>query len=172
MDCRTVRENLLASWGDEPPPFLARLAMAAHLLVCPACAREAERLAAARAVMKTDFFPEAPGLEEPVMALLARERSGAEEEAAPGGVSTRGWVITGLVVLFSLTGSFFGLDFIKIADSHGAAFLLPVGLTFGLVFTCYGALFIGSHLKELTARFKLKTPAGRPAGRVFAPDAG
>jgi hypothetical protein len=30
-----------------------------------------------------------------------------------------------------------------------------VGITIGIVLTCYGALFIGSHLKELMERFGL-----------------
>ena len=35
------------------------------------------------------------------------------------------------------------------------SFLLPVGITIGVVLTTYGALFIGSHLKELSERFGL-----------------
>jgi hypothetical protein len=35
------------------------------------------------------------------------------------------------------------------------SYLLPVGITIGIVLTSYGALFIGSHLKELSERFGL-----------------
>jgi hypothetical protein len=35
------------------------------------------------------------------------------------------------------------------------SFLLPVGITVGIVLTSYGALFIGGHLKELSERFRL-----------------
>jgi hypothetical protein len=35
------------------------------------------------------------------------------------------------------------------------SFLLPVGITFGIVLTSYGALFIGSHLEEFSERFGL-----------------
>jgi hypothetical protein len=47
------------------------------------------------------------------------------------------------------------MDFIKVADTQGSSFLLPVGITIGAVLTGYGALFIGSHLKELSSRFRI-----------------
>jgi hypothetical protein len=48
------------------------------------------------------------------------------------------------------------MNFVAIANSEGSSFLLPVGITIGIVLTCYGALFIGSHLKELSSRFRLR----------------
>jgi hypothetical protein len=78
-----------------------------------------------------------------------------EEELSPE-VPFGGWVITGLVVLFSLATSFMGMDFISVATAQGSSFLLPLGITIGLVVTGYGALFIGSHLKELSDRFRLR----------------
>jgi hypothetical protein len=47
------------------------------------------------------------------------------------------------------------MDFIHIAQEQGLSFLLPLGITVGVVLTCYGALFIGSHLKELSKHFNL-----------------
>jgi hypothetical protein len=47
------------------------------------------------------------------------------------------------------------MDFINIADTQGSSFLLPVGITIGAVVTGYGAFFIGSHLKELSSRFRI-----------------
>jgi hypothetical protein len=73
----------------------------------------------------------------------------------PQGVSFRSWVIAGLIILVSLSSSFFNLDFVETVASYGSSFLLPVGLTIGIVVTGYGALFIGSHLKELSTRFRL-----------------
>jgi hypothetical protein len=64
-------------------------------------------------------------------------------------------VITGLVVLVSLVTAFLGFDFERIAASQGSSFLLPLGLTIGVVISGYGAVFIGSHLKELSSRFRL-----------------
>jgi hypothetical protein len=79
-----------------------------------------------------------------------------EKTDAPAGFSLRGWVLIGFFVLLSLSSSFFGLNFMEIADAEGLSFLLPVGLTIGMVLTCYGALFIGSHLNELSTRFRLR----------------
>jgi hypothetical protein len=64
-------------------------------------------------------------------------------------------VITGLIVLISLASAFLGLDFDKVARAGGSSVLLPLGLTIGVVVTGYGALFIGSHLKELSEHFRL-----------------
>jgi hypothetical protein len=81
-----------------------------------------------------------------------------EEElsAESQGFSFRSWVISGLVIFFSLSTAFLSLDFDKIAVSQGISFLLPMGITIGSVLTIYGAIFIGSHIKELSERFGLR----------------
>jgi hypothetical protein len=48
------------------------------------------------------------------------------------------------------------MDFGTVADHWGSSFLLPIGITVGAVVSAYGALFIGSHLKELSHRFNLR----------------
>jgi hypothetical protein len=144
-------------------PLLVQVRVWLHLLACPNCAQEVERFEVTRDLLRSDFLPPAPGLENSVMAIIAREEGESlaaleAEEAGvtvPGGFSTRGWVIAGLVLLVSLATAFFGLDFNRVARAAGIAFLLPVGITVGIVLTSYGALFIGSHLKELSERFGL-----------------
>jgi len=79
----------------------------------------------------------------------------AEEAELPGGFSTRGWVIAGMVMLVSLATAFFGMDFNRVALAAGMSYMIPVGITIGIALTCYGALFVGSHLKEFTERFGL-----------------
>jgi hypothetical protein len=80
----------------------------------------------------------------------------SEKTAVPAGFSFRGWVFIGFFMLISLSSSFFGMNFTEIANAEGLSFLLPIGLTIGMVVTCYGALFIGSHLDELSTRFRLR----------------
>jgi hypothetical protein len=134
--------------------LLAKAKIELHLLFCPRCSKELEDLEYLYDIMKTDFLPSSPNLEEIIMESLGEETHTLEKADIPG-FSYRIWVIIGFFMLFSLLSSFFGMDFIKIADTEGLSFLLPVGLTIGIVLTGYGAFFIGSHLNELSARFKL-----------------
>lgn len=93
------------------------------------------------------------------MERLAKEdgvSEGIEDIAAPAAFSLRGWAVIGFFLLLSLSTSFFGENFGEIAAAEGLSFLLPVGITVGMAVTCYGALFIGSHLKELSTRFRLR----------------
>jgi hypothetical protein len=171
MTCHELMDKAY-EYAGEPMPLLLHIRIALHLFFCPDCARELERFETVRNILKTGFFPPSPDFEETVMEKLRYEASlevpGGEEaeyfsgaEAGPAagvpdtGVSFRGWVITGLVALFSLSTSFFGFNFSRLAVSEGISFLLPVGITIGVVLTCYGALFIGSHVKELSERFGL-----------------
>ena len=127
-----------------------------HLLLCPRCSEELRNLRRLEDIMRNDFLPTSPNLDKIIMERLYEE-TGIEEKAdTPAGFSFRLWVIIGFFVLLSLSTSFFGMNFIEIADTEGLSFLLPVGLTIGVVVSCYGALFIGSHLKELSNRFKLR----------------
>ena len=144
-------------FSEDSMPLYNQIQVWLHTIFCPNCAQEIERFEVSRAIMREDFFPSPPGLEDSIMARIAAEEEQAEEEvyAVPGGLSTRGWIIAGLIILVSLATSFFGLDFQKLANETGMSFLLPVGITIGIVLTTYGALFIGSHLKELTERFDL-----------------
>jgi hypothetical protein len=142
--------------GGDLPPLGLRFSMALHILFCGRCASETRLLEAARSCLQNDFFPDAPGFED---AVLARIDAEAEEEIPayeiPGGVPVRGWAIVGFIALFSLAASFFNEDFSRVAVSQGSSFLLPLGITMGLVITTYGAIFIGSHLKEFSERFRL-----------------
>jgi hypothetical protein len=139
-------------------PITGQLHVWLHTAFCPDCAEKIQRLNTAREIMHEDFFPVPPGLEDIIMSRITAEEEQTQTTdsyAVPGGLSTRGWVISGLIILISLATSFFGLDFQNIADVTGMSFLLPVGITIGIVLTTYGVFFIGSHLKELSERFGL-----------------
>ena len=157
MDCHTVMDTIYEAEKDVPLPVLTQLRIQLHLLLCPGCAGELRKLQCLEEVMKTGFFPPSPDFEESIMEQLYEETANMEEQLdAPAGFSFRLWVIIGFFVLLSLPSSFFGMNFAEIADSEGLSFLLPLGLTIGMVLTCYGALFIGSHLNELSSRFHRK----------------
>jgi hypothetical protein len=171
MNCYDIMDKVYEYSGGEPMPLLLRIRIAAHIFFCPGCAREFEQFQVTRDILRNDFLPPAPDIEEPVMIQIMKETAELSEypeedsifgevftgaQAAADGVSFRRWVVTGLIMLFSLSTSFFGLDFSRLAAAEGISFLLPVGITVGAVVTCYGALFIGSHLKELSERFGLR----------------
>jgi len=138
-----------------------------HTLFCSECAEKIELYNAARLIMKEDFLHSSPDLssekswqylEESIMTRIYSEEEQTETESscnAPGVLSTRGWVIAGLILLVSLITAFFGLDFKNLASESGMSFMLPMGITIGIILTTYGAIFIGSHLKELSERFGL-----------------
>jgi hypothetical protein len=145
MNCAKAMEAVYEEWGTESLSSFARLEVSLHLFCCPACAAEAAKLKSARALMRESFPPPAAGLEDRIMRSIDAEEQG---EAYPevAGVSFRSWVITGFIVLLSLSSSFF----------WDGVPPLPIGITVGAVVTAYGALFIGSHLKELTGRFNVR----------------
>ncbi|GHT70235.1 hypothetical protein FACS1894110_21370 [Spirochaetia bacterium] len=161
MNCNDFLDQVYEYAGDEDFPLLLRIRLGVHSFFCPQCARELERFEASRSMLRNGFFPPAPDFEDRVMAQINREADTADDawqgawRQSAAGVSFRSWVIAGLVMLVSLSASFFSGDFVRVAGSLGSSFLLPVGLTIGVVLTGYGALFIGSHLKELSDRFGL-----------------
>ncbi|MDR0315407.1 MAG: peptidoglycan-binding protein [Treponema sp.] len=162
MSCAKILDTVYEYYGRElrgetSMPLLLRIQVGLHLLVCPDCAQEVERFEVCRDILRYDFLPPSPPLEDSIMAMIAEEENSETENPVtiPGGLSTRGWVIAGIIMLVSLATAFIGLDFNKVALAAGMSFLVPVGITIGIALTGYGALFIGSHLKELRERFGL-----------------
>jgi hypothetical protein len=150
MRCEQVLEKVYEySNGDVSMPLITRIRIGLHIIICPDCAQELERFK----VCRDDYYDE---LSSPDMVMIDDEEgevSKIEDADLPGGFSMRGWVIAGLMMLVSLATAFFGLDFNKVAVEMGMSFMLPIGIIIGIVLTCYGAIFIGSHLKEFTERF-------------------
>jgi len=154
MSCAKILDLV---YEQEDMSLFNRIRVGLHLMVCPDCAQEVERFEVCRDILHNDFmFPE-PDLEDSVMSMISdgEEETETCETEVPGGFSIRGWIIAGIVMLVSLATVFFGLEFNKVALIAGMAFTIPIGITIGIALTSYGALFIGSHLKDLTERFGL-----------------
>ena len=166
MNCDKTKD-LIHYYSGENTPLLIHLQIALHLFFCPDCTRQNELLETSRELFTNDFFPPAPNLEKSIMNLIAREeidivetqiqetQPACNRQAVSKELSFRGWIIIGIIILVSLVSAFFGLEFNNLAHTAGISFLLPVGITVGIVLTSYGALFIASHLKELSKRFRL-----------------
>ncbi|MCL1927793.1 MAG: peptidoglycan-binding protein [Treponema sp.] len=162
MKCNDALDT--AYKAEVPLPFGKRLLLAFHIITCGQCSAHLENYERARFLLRTDFFPSSPDFSDSIMNSIYQEAeadiSAFGEEAEEhffgvGGFSVKGWVIAGIVLLLSLATVFFGQDFTSIALDEGSSFLLPLGIITGIVITGYGALFIGSHLKEFSERFKL-----------------
>jgi hypothetical protein len=155
MSCAKILDLV---YEQEDMSLFNRIRVGLHLMVCPDCAQEVERFEVCRDILHNDFIYPAPDLEDSVMSMISdgeEESAEASEAEVPGGFSIRGWIIAGIVMLVSLATVFFGINFNKVALIAGMAFTIPIGITIGLVLTSYGALFIGSHLKDLSERFGL-----------------
>jgi hypothetical protein len=159
--CGLMEDRMYEYAGDRAFPLRYRLELAAHILFCPRCAEKIVRLETTRELMRTGFLPHSPvpeGLENLIMERINRERIEIADEnrAASPEVSFASWVVTGFIILISLGTVILGMDFSTVAASLGSSFLVPLGLTIGMVITVYGALFIGTHIKELSKRFSLR----------------
>ena len=163
MKCDDALDTIYEA--EAPLPLGKRLSLAFHIVFCGKCTAHLENHEKALFLLRTDFFPPSPDFCNSIMNSIYREaeanKSAFEESIDEqflgiGGFSLKGWVIAGIVLLFSLTTIFFGQDFTAIVMDQGSLYLLPLGILIGVLITCYGALFIGSHLKELSERFKLK----------------
>jgi len=150
-------------YEDEPASFYNQLRIGLHAFFCPDCAEKIERYETVKAIMRKDFFPSLSDYPDQkgwsVFEDSIMEKVNAEEVPVPHDISgipsTRGWVIAGLILMVSLVTAFFGFEFKNLADESGMSFMLPMGITIGIILTIYGALFIGSHLKQLSERFGL-----------------
>jgi len=157
FDCKTVMDTVCESERESFLPVLVQVRIWLHQLSCAACETELKNLRNAEEILKTDFLPAPPpDFSEILMERIYEETAEDKVIYTPAGFSLRGWVIIGFFVLLSLSSAFFGTNFLRVAYAEGLSFLLPVGITIGLVVTCYGALFIGSNLKELSSRFGLR----------------
>jgi hypothetical protein len=117
-------------------------------------------ISAAEDLLRADFLPTYPGLErsieDAVMAKVYNEAPFRSVFCDSRPVSIKRWIASGLVVLVSLSTVVCGLTFDRVASVGGDSFLLPLGLTIGGIVTIYGALFIGSHMEELSEHFGLR----------------
>jgi hypothetical protein len=157
-DMKHVIDKIYDTMGEEEKGFffqtLEKITISAHLLFCPSCADASRKLDLAEETMRTQFFPISPDIEDVVMRQI--EEITEESEDFEYDSSFRGWVVTGVIVLFSLSSVFFGMNFKQVAVSQGLSFILPIGITIGVVLTTYSAVFIASHLKELSEHFGLR----------------
>ncbi|MCL1815767.1 MAG: peptidoglycan-binding protein [Treponema sp.] len=153
MRCGDVLDTVYGA--EDVFPLRKRLGMAFHIILCGHCAVRLNVYKETRSLLRTGFFPPSPDFSNAIMNSICHEtfdtRTG-DPVFETSGFSTRGWVIAGIAMLLSLVTAFFGQDFAMFQD---ASFLLPLGIITGMAITSYGALFIGSHLKELSERFKL-----------------
>ena len=160
MNCNKIIDSIYRGEnGDSVDPgFIEGLKIEMHLLFCMDCRERLRRFNLCNKILREDFLPESPDLEDTIMAHIAEEAQVGTRITVTEGFSFRGWSIAGLVLLISLATIFFGMDFNKVALASGTLFVIPVGITVGLALSIYGALFIASHLERLSRKFGLGSP--------------
>ena len=161
MKCEMIISRIIEADGDESFPLLERMVLNLHLLFCDDCAESFRRYRESRDILAKMALPQVlppavSGLNASIMAkLLKEEGEFFNESLEETSVPFPRWVVTGFIILVSLVSAFFGFDFKHLSTIIGPEFILSMGITMGLIISAYGALFIGSHLKELSERFKL-----------------
>ena len=148
MTCEKASEYVAKKAGDGGYPPLVRL----HLIRCRRCAGEAARMEDSIRMMRRDFLPPSPDFSAAVMSAI---RGTPLLEAAP--VSFRNWLLVGMTLLAASALSPLGSAFEWVKKSFGTGFLLPLNIVLGLTLAGYCAFFIGTHMKELSERLKLKS---------------
>ncbi|MHB9296642.1 hypothetical protein PilKf_02417 [Pillotina sp. SPG140] len=149
MKCHEIQNYLFDLVFGEKLSTYNHIQLSFHIFLCPRCAKKLEELKTAKECMNSLFFPPSSGCENCIMEIVREESLYKNSPQLP----LSSWVITGVIVLISLSTAFLGNDFSRIATD--SAFMLPFGIIVGLLCTTYGAIFIGIHLKELSERFGL-----------------
>jgi hypothetical protein len=163
MDCKEMMNLIIEADGDESFSLFRHLALEFHLLICPRCSREFRHYRLGRELLSASCQdPELkssslPDFSDSIMAVILAESAedSGPEDSMTEALSFRRWVITGCVIMISLVSVFFGLTFTELSAASGFSLMVPMSLTIGIFISAYGALFIGSHLKELSERFRL-----------------
>lgn len=149
MNCDRAMERILSADADGRLSLSTRL----HLLCCPQCAAEARRLRKALIFMKSAFLPAAPDLSGRILEVVS-----ALEPRPAAPVSFKKWITVGMSIIAAMVLSPLGADYGWVQKSFGTGFLLPINLILGFILAVYCALFIGTHLREISHRFNLPRP--------------
>jgi hypothetical protein len=168
MNCDKVLDFLYdTEYSGYRFSFIARLLVFFHISHCPKCAAHRRALQSASDCLKEDFFPPASGIAEKVMALLGDDDAFTLRHQGYAAMSFRSWLIAGLAVLVSLSSASLGVGYLTPANMRTVYFTLAVGITVGAVITAFVAIFIGSHIAELSRWLGLdpdEPPRGKPRG--------
>jgi hypothetical protein len=154
MTCDKVLDVLYYQDNGEYPngrfSFMMRFLIALHIRRCPKCAAHLRALQSVSACLKEDFFPPATGIASEIMARVREDgllENTPQENAAP---PLRTWLTVGLTILLFLSSASIGIDYLAPVNVRTVSFMLSVGITVGGVITAFGAIFIGSHIAELS----------------------
>lgn len=143
--CRYVQDNLIYCDVDEYQPIRIRL----HLLFCPDCRKVAARMSSLLADMRSfESVPADFDMTDRIMRSILALNSNVPIEAK--NVSMLKWIAVGCLILFSMVVVRFSKTYIWIKAAYGDYFDAPMYLVFGIILTAYIALFIASHIDQLS----------------------
>lgn len=141
-------ETFLARYDRLDARSAPSAALRRHLESCPSCRASVERLRNAMATARIDDqkpLPASAAIEDHAMAVI-RLMPKPQREL----FSTRDWILAGVVIALSMVFIPLGRDFGVFFSVVGTSYTLPLALVLGLAITVYGALFVGTHIDEVT----------------------
>ncbi len=138
MKCEVFEERYdRAEEGAKLSPSLAL-----HLARCPRCAARVElRRRALELYRLPGPDPDIASRILAALPFLPRPRRT---------VSLRDWILSGLVLSVSVVLVPAQKVFALVIEAYGNRWMLPFALVFGLAVTVFGALFIGTHMDEMS----------------------
>ncbi|GMO46677.1 MAG: hypothetical protein Ta2B_28380 [Termitinemataceae bacterium] len=169
MKCETIQDYLfqLMFAGNEREEicfqrFVKRLLITLHLLHCENCGEFKRVIGKTSEIMASDFLPQSEvntEVSDAVMNIINRQNSTIADlrpqqswsEPDTDTFSLQTWVVSGLIIMISLLSAYFSINLLS--SQEILDFIVPIAITIGSVITAYGAIFIGTHLKELSKRF-------------------
>lgn len=128
-------------------------ALALHLARCPRCAARVELRRRALALYRLPV--PGPDLASRVLAVLPFLPRPHRT------VSLRNWILSGLALSASVILVPAQKVFSLVIEEYGNRWMLPFVLVFGLSVSVFGALFIGTHMDELSGL--VGRPRAKPA---------
>lgn len=159
MTCEKAFDRYLALDKNERVPF--RVTM--HLLTCPVCRTSVRTLTRSEVFLASSFVEGTVDfeVEDPIIAAaLTRITAAGFLWESPiledKHVSLSRWIVSGLI----LGGGFALVPFSSIGiwsqEVFGAAFSVPFYLIFGLIFTMWCGMFIGSNIDFFIKKFGIE----------------
>ncbi|AEJ18497.1 hypothetical protein [Gracilinema caldarium] len=148
MNCSDAQNKLTECIDLREGLFLRSPRLAAHLILCKSCRKEAQWLKQGLSLLETTVrhrnITVPANIKENIMEQIAHEAP-LQNPGAQNPISFRDWIVVGIILFIALC---------TLPFSSESPFMLII--TVSIFLTLYGSLLIGTHLEELAHHFGLR----------------